>query len=70
MCFSGWMDQRDSEFDRLRSKTIHLVKIRPKEAGLTQADVFSDTNLDEQIEADWRESGEPDLLEEKPPASL
>lgn len=104
--FSAWVDQRESEFDRVRSEAIRLVKLRLEEAGLTlpspeyllrvdspesrsreaapareptkemtpaakdstQADVSVDRSVDEQIEADRRDSGESDLLEEDAPA--
>ncbi|MEX1259177.1 MAG: mechanosensitive ion channel family protein [Gemmatimonadota bacterium] len=35
MRFSAWVDQRNSEFDRVRSEAIRLVKLRLEEAGLT-----------------------------------
>jgi small-conductance mechanosensitive channel len=94
MQFLAWVDQRSSDFDRVRSEAIRVVKARLEAAGLTlpspeyfvrmpsegereagaverpaaakptvtAADVAVDYTVDEQIETDRRESGEPDLL--------
>jgi hypothetical protein len=35
MRFMGWVDQREAEFDRVRSEAIRVVKARLEEAGLT-----------------------------------
>lgn len=35
MRFLGWVDQREAEFNRVRSEAIRLVKTRLEEAGLT-----------------------------------
>lgn len=94
MQFLAWVDQRGSDFDRVRSEAIRVVKARLEAAGHTMpspeylvrmsgegdreaqpgrrpaapaptvspADVAVDHTVDEQIETDRRESGEPDLL--------